>query len=149
MTIDTVKCNISVREPLAYNTLTVCVLSKWFKGCVNEYSVHCFTINMILLLACSFFTHDILIYLFLHFSLYTASLHVYKSFTIHFTIHVCEIYTVLGNPSSLLKMSSCFATLSTMRQSATKPPVRGPLSEAPGWPRTDREHLCHCLCLIR
>ncbi len=48
------------------------------------------------------------------------------------SIHVCEISTVLDNPSSLLKMSSCFATLSTMRQSATKPPVSGPLSEAPG-----------------
>ena len=67
----------------------------------------------------------------------------------HTSTHVTEICVVLHNPSSLLTMSSCFATLSTMRQSVTKPPASGPLSNALVWPRTDREHLCHCLCLIR
>lgn len=54
-------------------------------------------------------------------------------------IHLCEICIVLGNPGSRLKMSVCFATLSSTRQSVTKPPVTKLRSEASGltkdWPR--------------
>lgn len=53
-------------------------------------------------------------------------------------IQACKISTVLGNPSSLLRMSWCYATLSAVRQSATKPPVSGPFKPTSGlttdWP---------------
>lgn len=53
-------------------------------------------------------------------------------------IQDCKISAVLGNPSSVLKMSLCFATLSAIRQSTTKPPVSGPLTPTFGlttdWP---------------
>lgn len=53
-------------------------------------------------------------------------------------IQACKISTVLGNPRSLLRMSLCYATLSAVRQSATKPPVSGPFKPTSGlttdWP---------------